>query len=109
MLKRNKMSDMEMSKAPSRPFLHTHILALTTSQLLAQRSRVIYTQCESETRVVSLKATHERLMRQPRIDGVISCDKLLTRSPSTCPSSLRQNPNPRNRKSMLEIKLCSKD
>lgn len=98
---------MEIRKPPGRLSCHSRILSVTASQLLAQGSRVIYTQGESETRDDSLKCTHERLMGKPHIDGVISCDKWLTRSPSTYSSSSVQTPNPSNGKSAPEIKLYS--
>ena len=98
---------MEIRKPPGRLSCHSRILSVTASQLLAQGSRVIYTQGESETRDDSLKCTHERLMGKAHIDGVISCDKWLTRSPSTYSSSSVQTPNPSNGKSAPEIKLYS--
>ena len=44
------MSLMEIRKPPGRLSCHSRILSVTASQLLAQGSRVIYTQGESETR-----------------------------------------------------------
>lgn len=101
----NKMSLMETGKPSGRLSWHSRILLVTASQLSAQGSRVIYTQGESETRDDSLRCTHERLMGKPHIDGVISRDKWLTRSPSTYSGSSVQAPNPSNRKSGPEIKL----
>lgn len=91
---------MEIRKPPGRLSCHSRILSVTASQLLAQGSRVIYTQGESETKNDSLKCTHERLMGKPHIDGVISCDKWLTRIPVYSSSSV-QTPNPSNGKSCI--------